>query len=919
MLAILAIGAVSASEDVSDDAAVAEPSDEINVDDSQEEEILSDGGSSLTDFKNELIAGGEISLDHDYEYSSGDADFTNVTTNKQFVLNGNGHVIDGKGKDMHLWIYKDNSSIKNTIFKNFYRSSGQSYNSFIQWYSRNGSLENCTFENIDSEITGVVHNDWYVFDIVNCTFKDCDVSEDVVYDMVSESQMIGCTFINNNAKHVVYMEGAKAVANCRFIGNTAKSTLLDVGGYSCEQLTNCNFTGNKVDGGKYMIMFWGTNTAMLNCNIKGNNVSASGESLVSTNLKNSTIKGCSFEDNLIQGDSLKPIIEIGRFMYGECSASNVSLENSIFKDNLGLAVSWCSQSGSIVGCTFTNNSKNIQSKGNLFTDDESLYFEVNVYDGTILGYPFSYYDYPKTNNTLADIKYVGQKAGNILIYLNGNECYNKELNSEFTSINLSALSNVKTGLVDIIVKFLSDGDDFELYNGKVFIDYYMGIQDYDSTLAPHQCREFYIDLPYGVTGTLVVNDGIANRSLKIYDDYASFIINGSNYGLGSHDVAISLTNDPLYLDKTIHFNFDVEIDISYPPCMSEDEDEYLTIDLPDDYDGVVTIFNSIDYMPDSVIKEISGLKGISKIPLKDILNTSGNNVFFINCSGLYFNSFKLNYIENDPEINASLDSSSVEFGNDVIVRVSVPNNSTLVFIYVDGNVFRAYYGNTTNVFNIPELIVGEHVIKAVAQVQGNYVYSKQFHVNVTKNDEPIKPVTVPAKIVAKDYSTFYNKGTYSVTVYATDGKVAKGTAVVFKINGKKVATVKTDAKGIAKLKIAAKYVPKTYKISATALGKTVTKKLTIKQVLKLKKVKVKKSAKKLVITATLKEGKKAIKGKKITFRFNGKKYTAKTNKKGIAKITIKSKVLKKLKVGKKVTYKATYLKDTVKRTVKVKK
>ena len=38
-----------------------------------------------------------------------------------------------------------------------------------------------------------------------------------------------------------------------------------------------------------------------------------------------------------------------------------------------------------------------------------------------------------------------------------------------------------------------------------------------------------------------------------------------------------------------------------------------------------------------------------------------------------------------------------------------------------------------------------------------------------------------------------------------------------------------------------------------------------------------------------------------------------------AKVTIKKNVLKKLKKGKKVTYQATYLKDTVKRTAKVKK
>ena len=89
--------------------------------------------------------------------------------------------------------------------------------------------------------------------------------------------------------------------------------------------------------------------------------------------------------------------------------------------------------------------------------------------------------------------------------------------------------------------------------------------------------------------------------------------------------------------------------------------------------------------------------------------------------------------------------------------------------------------------------------------------------------------------------------------------------------------------------------------------------------LTLKAVKVKKSAKKLVLTATLKQGSIPLKGKKITFKFNGKKFTAKTNKKGVAKVTIKKKVLKKLKVGKKVKYQASYGKLTVKKSAKVKK
>lgn len=87
--------------------------------------------------------------------------------------------------------------------------------------------------------------------------------------------------------------------------------------------------------------------------------------------------------------------------------------------------------------------------------------------------------------------------------------------------------------------------------------------------------------------------------------------------------------------------------------------------------------------------------------------------------------------------------------------------------------------------------------------------------------------------------------------------------------------------------------------------------------LTLNSANVKKSAKKLVLTAKLTKGKSLIKGKTLAFKFNGKTYKAKTNSKGIAKIAVTENVLKKLEVGKKIYYQVYYSKITVKKSAKV--
>ena len=167
----------------------------------------------------------------------------------------------------------------------------------------------------------------------------------------------------------------------------------------------------------------------------------------------------------------------------------------------------------------------------------------------------------------------------------------------------------------------------------------------------------------------------------------------------------------------------------------------------------------------------------------------------------------------------------------------------------------------------------------------------------------------------KDISVDYNGGKYfSVKVVTADGHaVGTGAKVTFTIN-KKTMTVTTDKNGIAKIKIT--QAPKKYTITTTYKGKSVKNTVTVKHVLKTTKVKFKKTAKKFTLKATLKINGKLVKGKVIKFKFKGKTYKAKTNKKGVAKVTIKKKVIKKLKKGKTYTVKVTYLKDTIKTTVK---
>ena len=158
-------------------------------------------------------------------------------------------------------------------------------------------------------------------------------------------------------------------------------------------------------------------------------------------------------------------------------------------------------------------------------------------------------------------------------------------------------------------------------------------------------------------------------------------------------------------------------------------------------------------------------------------------------------------------------------------------------------------------------------------------------------------------ITAKDISKVYGDNhKFTAKFLKSNGKALAKKTIKFKVNGK-TYKVKTDKNGIAKLSLK-KLKKGTYKIIS----------YNVDGVTKTNKVKVVKSTTTSLTTyyyTFLKSDKKVIKvkllnkfgyapnkGKVIKFKINGKKYSAKTNSKGIAKLKLPS-----LKVG---VYKVSY-------------
>ena len=131
LILIMSVGAVCAAESITEDA-IGDDSKEIletvqediTTDDSTDiletaqNDIYTASDDSFTNLTDEINSKDVVDLTHDYKFNNETDDKSGIVISKDnFVLNGNGHTIDGNRQSGIFNITGNNVTISNLIFK----------------------------------------------------------------------------------------------------------------------------------------------------------------------------------------------------------------------------------------------------------------------------------------------------------------------------------------------------------------------------------------------------------------------------------------------------------------------------------------------------------------------------------------------------------------------------------------------------------------------------------------------------------------------------------------------------------------------------------------------------------------------------------------------------------------------------------
>ena len=795
LLMILAIGAVSASEDISDVAIASEPSDDIisdqiddNLETDPQEEILEEDGEvkSLTELEETIEnAQGDMVLENDYKYSQGEQNHTDIDFENSYDLDGKGHTIDGDGKHITFAIWGNDVTVKNLIFKNL--NNHDNGNPFIYVNGIGVRIENCTFENIThvGQYAPIIWVKTGNCIISNCTFKDTksDVFMKIQNDdeLLENVQINSCTFSNHNASYSFMSAG----------GNGANKI----------QVNNCSFEG--INATNYLLHILGNDSQIKDCTFK-DNVGGYYGFITTQEGNNCKIHNCTFENNIACNADNPNQYPIAVFGDTDGSYRDIYVTNTTFKNNSGIPIRWYGETGNVTGCVFIGNNGTINNKGNVYRDNGEYDFEVIVYNDTILGDSPNPYGYvpldpigPEKDDLFVEFINNGPKEGNIVISLNGTECYNKPMTERPTSIYLDDLDPVKAGELNVVVKYVFADGEYVLYDDTTSIGYTIEVTNpyvLFNPIPPHGEVSLNITLPKDATGTLIFSDGNQNRTIEYADGKASYTLMASDYGVGVHSFTLILVNDPNYPEQSSRgYEFYIEPKVDMPFVVAEDETTFIFVDFPDDFEGNIELYNMTEDGEKGELFFNESFKGNSKVQFPAL--TEGNYSFIGEVTGMEEpEEVEIECIKNDAGIDSSIDSSIIIVGDDAVINVDCQLSNCTLFVFVDGYRYVKYehikLNDTTFVHRISNLAIGEHVIKLVVEREledhdYKYIYSNTLLVNVSSPNLEIINSTIDNA-----------SGVFQLKLLTTEGLPVYKSIIALDVNGKEYLAA-TDKSGIA--------------------------------------------------------------------------------------------------------------------------